>query len=193
MKIVQVTPGKTKSGTTSYKVTAFIHDVDNGYPPNSYFGQTCVGKMEAWPFTMHKDDFGEWVVQGAFTVTNNECKTNTAEGSESISLDALPGAVYVAGNATPSVRSTTVKKPTLYVGEYAAYGTGGRIMAGMGMTLLPGNKYYDLDKGRGGTYSYNEQAGTISFSGGFLTGQKGTNVGADGFDISETVHYEPWR
>ena len=184
---------KTISGTTSYKVTAYIHDVDNGYPPTNYYGQTCVGKMDNWPFTMHKDDYGEWVVQGAFTVTNNECKNNPTEGSESISLAGLPGTVYVPGKTAAPVKNAGTKKSTLYIGEYAAYGTGGRLMAGMGMTLLAGNRYYDLDKQRGGSYTYNAQAGTISFNGGFLSGQTGKNVGTTGFDISATVHYEPWR
>ena len=193
VKIVQVTTGKSNSGTTHFKVTAYIHDVDNGYPPNKYYGQTCVGKMDNWPFTMHKDDFDEWKVQGAFTVLGNECKANVSEGSESISVDALPGSVYVPGNKPAPAKNLANKKPTLYIGEYAAYGTGGTLMAGMGMILLPGNRYYDLDKKRGGTYTFNAQAGTIKFNGGFLGSLTGKNVGSNGFDISATVHYEPWR
>jgi len=194
VKIVQVTPGKTNSGTTSYKVTAYIHDYDEGYPPNKYYGQTCVGKMDNWTFTMHKDDFGEWTVEGRFT-TNNSCITNPAQGQESQPLTSLPGTIYEIGkNAASSktVKSTNNKSP-LYIGEYAAYGTGGRLMTGMGMILTADNHYYDLDKKRGGTYSYNQQTGTITFSGGFLSGQTGKNVNTRGFDISATVHYEPWR
>lgn len=87
VKLVQVTPEKTNSGTTSFKVSAYIHDYDEGYPPNKYYGQTCVGKMD----------------------------------------------------------------------------------------------------------NYNKKARTITFIGGFLSGQIGKNLSTKGFDISPTVYYEPWR
>ncbi len=196
VKIVQVTQGKTNSGTTSYKVTAYIHDYDEGYPPNQYYGQTCVGKMDNWVFTMHKDGSGEWIVQGKFTVTDSDCKTNTSEGVESLPLTDVPGTTYEPGKSKASNNSNSKKeedKDLLYVGEYAAYGTGGRLMAGMGIILTNDNKYYDLDKKRGGTYSYDKTTATISFQGGFLSGQKGRNVNANGFDLSDTVHYEPYR
>ncbi|MGZ5220251.1 MAG: hypothetical protein ACXWV5_06340 [Flavitalea sp.] len=196
VKLVQVTAGKTNSGTTSYKVTAYIHDYDEGYPPNKYYGQTCLGKMDNWVFTMHKDDFGEWMVQGKFTVTDNNCQTNTSQGVASQPVDDVPGTTYEIGkNPVAETKKTngTENKNLLYIGEYAAYGTGGRPMAGMGMILTSNNRYYDLDKKRGGTYSYDKKAGTISFHGGFLSGQTGKNVNSQGFDISETVHYEPYR
>lgn len=196
VKLVNVTPGKTNSGSTSYKVTAYIHDYDEGYPPNNYYGQTCVGKMDNWIFTIHKDDFGEWVVEGMFTVTNSSCITNPSKGAESQPLSAVPGTIYEVGKnpaATGRPVKASVNKSTLYIGEYAAYGTGGRLMAGMGMILTSDNRYYDLDKQRGGTYNYNQKAGTITFSGGFLSGQIGKNVNTTGFDVSATVHYEPWR
>lgn len=196
VKLVQVTPGKTISGTTSFKVTAYIHDYDEGYPPNNYYGQTCLGKMDNQVFTMHKDDFGEWVVQGAFTASNDICKTNPSQGVESQPLSEVPGTIYEIGkNAAAKEKpvNNTNNKSVLYIGEYAAYGTGNRLMAGMGMTLTTGNRYYDLDKKRGGTYKYDPQTGTITFSGGFLSGQTGKNVNTNGFDISATVRYEPWR
>ena len=196
VKLVQVLPGKTNSGTTSYKVTAYIHDYDEGYLPNNYYGQTCVGKMDNWIFTMHKDDFGEWAVQGRFTVTNNSCITNPSKGVESQPLSSLPGTVYEVGTiqaAPGDIVKDNVSNSSLYIGEYAAYGTGGRLMAGMGIILTSNNRYYDLDKQRGGTYNYNQKAGTITFRGGFLSGQTGKNVNTTGFDISATVHYEPWR
>lgn len=196
VKLVQVVPGKTNSGTTSYKVTAYIHDYDEGYPPNKYYGQTCVGKMDNWPFTMHKDASGEWIVQGKFTVTDSDCQTNTAEGSESLPLADVPGTTYEPGKNNQAKKNspkTEENQDLLYIGEYAAYGTGGRLMAGMGIILTKDNRYYDLDKKRGGTYNYDKKTATISFQGGFLSGQKGRNVNTNGFDLSETVHYEPYR
>lgn len=196
VKLVQITPGRTNSGTKSFKVTAYIHDYDEGYPPNKYYGQTCVGKMDNWIFTIHKDDFGEWAVQGKFTVTNNSCITNPSQEVESQPLSSIPGTIYEIGKnplASDNAFNNTDNKSSLYIGEYAAYGTGGRLMTGMGMTLTNGNRYYDLDKKRGGTYNYNKKAGTITFIGGFLSGQIGKNVSTKGFDISSTVYYEPWR
>lgn len=196
VKLVQVTPGKTVGGTTSFKVTAYIHDYDEGYPSNKYYGQTCLGKMDNWIFTLLKNDFGEWVVQGRFTVTNNTCITNPSLGEESQPLSDVPGTTYEIGKNAGAATNTVKKSEhpnTLYIGEYAAYGTGGRLMTGMGMTLTADGRYYDLDKKRGGTYKYNQQASTITFTGGFLTGQTGKNVNANGFDISNTVRYEPWK
>ena len=196
VKLVSVTKGATNGGATSFKVTAYIHDYDEGYPSNNFYGETCVGKIDNWTYTLLKDGTGEWIVQGKFTVTDNNCIKNPSQGVESQPVSAVPGTVYevgkkqAAGN-TPATNNKNAN--TLYIGEYAAYGTGGRMMTGMGIILTADKKYYDLDKQRGGTYSYNQKAGTITFTGGFLDGKVGKNVNATGFDISETVHYEPWR
>ena len=200
VKIVQVTPGKSTGGNYSFKVTAYIHDYDEGYAPNKYYGQTCLGKMDNYVFNMRKDDFGEWLVQGRFTVPLSDvtCKDNTAQGAMSITLESVPGSVYQKSNSGPtgSVKTAPPKATTtssLYIGEYASYGTGNRSMAGMGFTLLAGGRYYDLDKQRGGSYVYDMQKGTISFKGGFLDGQIGRNVKAGGFDLSATVYCEPYK
>ena len=81
----------------------------------------------------------------------------------------------------------------LYLGEFACYGTAGRLMAGMGFNLKSGGRYNDLDGARGGTYVFNATAATISFHGGFLDGQVGRNVRTTGFQLSQTVSCEPWR
>lgn len=200
VKFVSVTQGSTTSGIQNFKVTAYIHDYDEGYAPNSYWGQTCVSKVDALPYTMQKDAYGDWLVQGRFTMTgaNEKCENNTAQGVASLSIESVPGTIYNP-SATTTARTET-KTPAvkaangqLYVGEYACYGYGNRIMAGMGFTLLNGGRYYDLDKQRGGSYVYNAAAGTIDFRGGFLSGQQGKNVTLRGFDLSATVFAEPWK
>ena len=192
ISFVDVVAGKPTGGYYPFKVTAYVHDYDNGYPPNNYYGQTCLGKMEGWKFDLLKDGFGDWIVQGAFTVTKNECKTNLSENAVSLSL---PGQAYAPGQQmVPAPKNGgTNTANELYIGEYACYGTGGRMMTGMGFTLLPNGKYYDLDKKRGGSYSYNKQQATIKFTGGFLAGQQGTGVKQTGFKISNTVNAEPYR
>ena len=189
---VDVVAGKPTGGHYPFKVTAYVQDYDNGYPPNKYYGQTCLGKMEGWKFDLLKDEFGVWIVQGAFTITNNQCKANPTENSVSISL---PGQAYVPGEvvAPAPKNGGTATESQLYVGEYACYGTGGRMMTGMGFILLSNGKYYDLDKKRDGSYSYNKQQATIQFTGGFLSGQKGTGVKQTGFKLSNTVNAEPYR
>lgn len=92
-----------------------------------------------------------------------------------------------------AVQNSSANKSELYIGEYACYGTGGRLMAGMGFILLPGGRYYDVDKQRGGRYVYSPGNKTIRFVGGFLSGQVGKDVKSTGFQISNTVFAEPWK
>ena len=201
VKFISVVQGATTGGYQNFKVTAYIHDYDEGYAPNSYWGQTCLSKIDGLPYTMHKDPFGQWLVQGKFTMSgrDSQCEDNPSNGASALPIDGVPGAVYSPGNTTAA--KTQTQKPVtvpsaagqLYIGEYACYGTGNRIMAGMGFTLLAGGKYYDGDGKRGGSYSYNAAAGVINFKGGFLSGQKGTHVTLGGFDISATVFAEPWK
>jgi hypothetical protein len=191
----EVRPGKPSGGKHPFQVTATIHDYGPGYPPNHFYGSTCVGKIEKWKFDMRQDDFGGWIVEGRMTA-DSKCKDNPSEGVSAIPLVGLPGTP--AGKA-PSADVKTPPAPesretgNLYVGEYACYGAGGRLMAGMGFHLTPGGKYHDLDTARGGTYLYNAGDSTISFKGGFLDGQVGRHVRNTGFALSQTVNCEPWR
>ena len=59
--------------------------------------------------------------------------------------------------------------------------------------LERGGRYHDVDGGRAGEYGYNAASSTISFRGGFLSGQTGNNVRTTGFKLTETVSCEPWR
>ncbi len=195
IKYVDVVAGKPNGGYYPFTATVYIHDYSAGYPANKYYGQTCLGKMEGWKFDLLKDDAGEWTVRGAMTVTGSDkkCANNTAVGVEAIPLASVPGTVYQPGNAPAPVPADRKPATLLYIGEYASYGTGGHLLIGMGFTLLQNGTYYNLDKKQGGSYTYNAQQATISFKGGFLNGQVGKNVKTTGFDLSETIHCEPWR
>ena len=192
---VDVVKGKPSGGYYPFKVIAYVHDYAPGYPTNQYYGQTCLGKIDGYKYDMLKDDFGEWIVQGAFSahVSNNNCKTNPTEGKESIPLASVPGTVYQPGKDIIRDNKTSIATSNLYIGEYACYGTGNKLMAGMGFTLKANGVYVDLDNKRGGTYTYNAQNATITFKGGFLSGQVGKEVKLTGFKISNTVNAEPWR
>ena len=192
-----VRAGSPNGGYYPFQVTATIHDYEAGYPTNKYYGQTCVGKMDKWKFDLRKDDFGGWIAQGRMTVSDSTCKNNPAEGAVAIPLAGLPGSRAPAAAANASAKSSSINASAggikLYVGQYACYGTGGRLMAGMGFELKPGGGYQDLDGGRKGVYVYDALASTLSFKGGFLDGQTGKNVRTTGFAISASVNCEPWR
>ncbi len=190
---VDVVKGTPSGGYYPFKVTAYVHDYAPGYPSNQYYGQTCLGKIEGYKYDMVKDDFGSWIVQGAFTARDNNCKNNASEGDESIPLASVPGKLYMPGKEDVKENKMPVATSNLYIGEYACYGTGNRLMAGMGFTLKSNKTYVDLDNRRGGTYTYNAKNATIAFTGGFLSGQVGKNVKPTGFQISNTVTAAPWR
>ena len=67
------------------------------------------------------------------------------------------------------------------------------VRPGMGCVLERNGKYTDVNGERGGNYSCNAGASTITFRGGFLGGQTGKNVLTTGFNITSTSSCEPWR
>lgn len=192
-----VTPGTPNGGYYPFIVTATIHDYGPGYPANRFYGETCVGKMDKWKFDLRDNGASGWVAQGRMTVSDSRCTKNPSEGVSAVAVGSLPGKPAEQGaTSTPSavVGKQQAAAGNLYLGEYACYGAGGRLMAGMGFRLLAGGKYSDLDGSRGsGSYRHDAGSSTLSFSGGFLDGQKGSNVRITGFQISSTVNCEPWR
>src|SRR5438067_1644939 len=74
-----VQPG---NGMNTFNVTAIIRDYGPGYPPNRYYGTTCVSRFDATPFTLMPDGRGGWDVQGALTppIETHQCKPNPAQG-----------------------------------------------------------------------------------------------------------------
>lgn len=173
-----------------FRVTALIRDYGTGYPPNGYFGETCVGKMDGWIFNLSQGSNGQWVVDGRMTVSDGvRCAKNPAAGVSSIPLATLQGAAAPAGKPA----ATAQGQVELHIGEWACYGTGGRLMAGMGFHLQADGGYVDSDKKRAGRYTHNKAAGTIAFQGGFLDGQTGRGLKGQSFDLSNTVSCEPWR
>jgi len=173
-----------------FRVTALIRDYGTGYPPNGFFGETCVGKMDGWVFNLAQGAAGEWVVDGRMTVTDGRrCEKNPAAGASSIPLATLAGTPAPAGKPATAAPGQL----ELHIGEWACYGTGGRLMTGMGFQLEANGGYVDLDKKRAGRYTHDKTAGTIAFQGGFLDGQTGRDIKGQSFNLSRTVSCEPWR
>ncbi|QQS10667.1 MAG: hypothetical protein IPK81_13490 [Rhodospirillales bacterium] len=73
-------------------------------------------------------------------------------------------------------------------GEYACYGSGGRILIGLGFKALAGGRYTDLDGKSPGTFTVSGD--TIVFKGGHLDGQVGRDLRNNTFRIN-SVGCEP--
>jgi len=101
-----------------------------------------------------------------------------------------------AAASAPAPRPTSQGAPAsgggaLKVGEYACYGSGGLIMAGLGFKVLGGGRYTDLDGQSPGTYSVS--GGNVVFRGGHLGGQTGRALTPKGgFRIGAQANCEPW-
>ena len=79
---------------------------------------------------------------------------------------------------------------SLKAGEYACYGSGGQIMAGLGFKVLPGGRYTDLDGKNPGTYTI---SGTdITFKGGHMEDIKGRELKGHKFRVGAQAVCEPF-
>lgn len=78
----------------------------------------------------------------------------------------------------------------LKVGEYACYGSGGRIMVGLGFKVLSGNRFTDLEGGNAGTFVISGD--TVKFRGGHLDGQTGRELRNYNFRIGAQASCEPF-
>ena len=76
-------------------------------------------------------------------------------------------------------------------GEYACYGSGGRLLIGLGFKVPSTGTYTDLDRKSKGTYTI--QAGIIAFHGGHLDGQTGRNLRGNKFVLGSMVSCEPFH
>ncbi len=92
--------------------------------------------------------------------------------------------------AKPTPPPKSAGKNGLKVGEYACYGSGGRIMAGLGFKVLAGNRYTDLEGGNPGSYS--TTADTVSFRGGHLDAKSGRDLRNHNFRIGAQATCEPY-
>ena len=187
----EVRPGTANAGYYPFQVTLTIRDYGPGYPPNKYYGETCVARMEKEKFNLSRDEFGEWIVQGRMTPPSEgrECKKNPSAGETSIPLAGLQGSAAPSGSAAKDSGGAPVAKSTgLPTGEWGCYGTGGRVL--FGFFLQKDGTYLDGDKKKAGTYSYDAAAGTVTFRGGPMEGQTGKSARGRSFVLSRTVSCE---
>ncbi len=171
--------GQPNGETYPFRVTVTIRDYGPGYPPNSYFGQTCVTKIPAEPYRLTRDAFGDWQVQGRMNVfaPGDRCEENPAEGATSIALDSLPGE---PASATPAAapRALAPEERAVVTGDWSCSGNGQVLF---GFALDPDGSYRDGDGNPAGSFAFDPMAATISFTGGPFDGRIGTEMDGQGF------------
>ncbi len=186
-----------KPGTTyPFQVTASVRDYGPGYPANKFYGETCVGRMEKWPFELRRDAFGDWQVEGRMSITTSDgrqCKPNPSAGVSSIPLASLSGSAAPAaaaaskGQAAPQnvaaapatnadalkrmrgAAATSTQPPAK---EYhCVYFVGNQLVDAAPLTIT-GNSTYTDSEGKRGTYSSNSPSSPLTFRGGNYDGQR---------------------
>lgn len=95
------------------------------------------------------------------------------------------------GNSKPvGVLAQSAVNGSLRLGEYACYGSGGRILAGFGFKVLAGGRYTDLDATSSGSYTV--EGDTLKFRGGHLDGTVGRALKKSNFRIGAQADCEPF-
>jgi hypothetical protein len=177
----EVRAGTPNAGKYPFQVTVTIRDYGPGYPPNHYYGETCVGHMDKEPFELSRDAFGGWQVDGRMTVTMSDgrnCKPNPSAGVSSIPLASLTGSPAPSGAAAAATPGGTGNKPA---GKDSAHGTvtaksydcvfsiDAALQTVPGFTIKAGGRYVDAD-GKSGTYTFDPAQSLITFHGGSMDG-----------------------
>ncbi|MBL8112155.1 MAG: hypothetical protein JNK60_04680 [Acidobacteria bacterium] len=116
-------------------------------------------------------------VAGEYTVDrDNPAAVRRATGRIGLQPTAPPTPRVVPGPAG------------LRVGEYACYGSGGRIL--FGFKVLAGNRYADLEGSGSGSFSVSGTS--VTFRGGSLGGQVGRDLRGHSFTLASKAECEPY-
>ncbi len=185
-----VRPGTPNAGSYPFQVTAIVRDYGPGYPANRFYGETCVGRMNQWVFTLSPDAFGGWQVEGRMTVSlgpDLECKKNPAAGVSSIPLSTLSGSAAPVGAIDPPraadapKASATPSGQGVAQGAYECWANGSARML-LNFTITGIGRYKD-SAGASGSFTLDPATTRIVFKGGMLDG-----VMPDGF---YAIYHEP--
>jgi hypothetical protein len=99
------------------------------------------------------------------------------------------GAFMLTPVAGSPVRNPPVSR-ALPLGEYACYGVGQRVLAGMGFKLQAGGRYTDLDGKSAGRWAV--KGADVHFTGGHLAGQVGRDIKDRGFTFGQAMSCQLW-
>ena len=170
--------GRATGASYPFKVSVLIRDYEPGYPPNHYYGKTCVGKIEDEVYTLELDAFNQWAAQGRMTpeMSKTECRNNPSAGVSSIPLASLSGSSASTGQAAPALQmpapapqtaSPAAGAGTLAMGAYECWGNGQAHLT-MNFTAQGANRYTGYN-GQSGTYTV-DSSNRVTFRGGPLDG-----------------------
>ena len=171
----QIVPGTSRDGVYPFVVSLTIHDYSAGWPPNGYFGKTCISKLERGTFTMKLTVSHEWSVDGPITVTEPLCQPNPADKVSAFPLAEIPGK-RLSKSLPPAEVPRKRKAGVLLLGDYACMTKTGRMLDNMRFRLKKDQTYTDLSGENGGKYVLDIVAGSVAFRGGFLDGRVGKDV-----------------
>lgn len=171
----QVVAGRGTPGHFPFRATILVHDQENGYPPNHYYGKTCVGRLEQETYILALDDFGQWDAQGRMTpdLDTKTCKDNPSAGVAGIPLDSIQGTRAGAAGSAPVTRPPAVQNAAgatggVAAGDYQCWANG-QARPLMNFKAL-GNGQYRDNEGHLGKLSVNASDGHVMFNGGNLDG-----------------------
>ena len=164
------------AGNGRFLVSAIVHDYNSGYPPNHYYGNTCLLRFENLDTSIINDGT-KWAVNANFANYQRECKTNTSQGVSAIPVASLPGSSAATGVVTSG------PAPTSYSPKQGAYGcwSGNRSQLRFNFSIRGGGQYTD-SVGAAGAFRFDNNNQRIEFQGGLLS-----NLGAGYY----AIYYEP--
>jgi hypothetical protein len=178
-----VTPGAANGGSYPFRVSMVVHTSDPGYPPNGYFGKSCVETFSNHDFRLTADGYGGWEASGAMSAYNIQCLPNPSEYQLGIPIESIEQTV--AG-----VNGTSSSGPSggnLTTGEWSCWGNSGLVAS----LFLFEDGYYTDTGGNYGTYDADLRGGAIYFSGAALDGVVGSDLMGQSFRIGNNILCEP--
>ncbi|MEP6732604.1 MAG: hypothetical protein ABJE10_18315 [bacterium] len=189
-----VTPGTPVDDVYPFVVNATVHDYTPGWPPEHFYGKTCIARINGWKYTMKRNEIREWSVDGRVAISDTTCVANPAEAVSAFPLDSIPGSRVGSSAPLPAL---VIPKPTAFIltyGEYACIETGGRIIKSRGFRIKRDKTYTDAEGTRGGTYVLEPFVETLTFHGGFLDGVKVTHIKRTrSFSFPDALTCAPWQ
>jgi hypothetical protein len=119
----------------------------------------------------------------------NPSSNASAPASPAAEDDGTPAGAISAPAPTVASDHAPVEAATLPDGEYACYGSGSTVLAGLGFKTV-GGSYTDLDGGNAGKVTV--QGTDVIFTGGHLDGQRGRDLKGKSFRIASMAVCEKW-
>ncbi len=153
------------ANTYQFTVTALQRDYNAGQPKFKYYGTTCVRKWENQVFTMYRDAFGKWALDGMFTpsLDTQTCKDNPGAGVSSIPVDSLSGTPAAPG--APAV-AQPADAGKLAAGKYECWNfSSPRPLLNFKVTSATS---YTGSDGKAGAFTLDATTGKLAFTSGFL-------------------------